>query len=72
MKLEISDSAMQRVFALFTALGMLAPIVFVFASILFYDNSYERCLEDCREKYKFNVDNCWTACDDRCKEKFGK
>ena len=72
MKLEISDSMMEKIFALFAVLGLFVPVIIIFASLVFYNHSYERCLEACREKYKFNVDNCWTACDDRCKEKFGK
>ena len=70
--MNVSDNTMEKIFALFTALGLLIPIIIVFASLAFYDRSYEVCLQDCREKYKFNIDNCWSACNERCHTRFNK
>ncbi len=52
--------------------GLLTAIVFVLASLIFYEETHEICLENCREKYRFNIDDSWEACEDRCNIKYDK
>jgi len=39
-----------------------------------YENSLTcaDCLQKCQESYSLTIDNSWLACDDRCREKYGK
>jgi hypothetical protein len=69
---KLNDSMLGKIFATFAVLALVIPVVVIFISLALYDFSHESCLRACKERYKLNIDNCWSACDDRCKEKFGK
>jgi hypothetical protein len=70
--MKLGDETLAKIFASFAVLALVIPIVFVLISLTLYSETHESCLRDCRTKYKFNVDNCWSACDERCNERFEK
>ena len=62
----------EKLFVTVILLSLATVISIMLISMVFYGETYESCLQDCREKYQLNIDNCWTACDESCNEKFGK
>ena len=68
---EIHDVA-EKLFVTVILLSLATVISIMLISTVFYGETYESCLQDCREKYQLNIDSCWTACDESCDEKFRK
>ena len=44
-------------------------VIFTISSLVLYEETYEDCLSKCKEKYQFNIDNSWIACEERCDKK---
>ncbi len=43
-------------------------VIFTISSLVLYEETHEDCLSNCKEKYQFNIDNSWIACEKRCDE----
>ena len=52
--------------------SLIALLGFVLISLIFYQETHEDCLTKCKQKYLFNIDNSWIACDQRCDKRFEK
>ena len=68
--MNLNDEITAKIFVGLALFSLLTFIGIVLISLIFYQGTYETCLESCKEKYQFNIDNSWVACDVRCDERF--
>ena len=68
----MNDRAHQRIFFILTIASALIPAIIVAFALTFFGETYESCMETCKQRYQLNIDDAWTSCDAGCEEKFEK